>query len=139
MFRFVTISGSLGLFCVGLRICYLSMKEQNKYLNYEWTKIRSKPKHLVMTGPYSYSRNPVYLSYFMLFASIYGLGFVFIRSPNFHPHLIRDFVLFYALWRSIIYIEEQKLRTVFDAEYVEYCSNVNRWFGFPQRKMFVTE
>jgi protein-S-isoprenylcysteine O-methyltransferase Ste14 len=78
------------------------------------------PKHLVVQGPYHYTRNPMYggvltmiFGWIVLFPSLplllYGL------SVGFSCHLL---VLLY---------EEPHLQNVFRANYGEYCTQVQRW------------
>jgi protein-S-isoprenylcysteine O-methyltransferase Ste14 len=77
-------------------------------------------RHLVVSGPYRYVRNPMYLA---VVAVIVGQGLLFgdvrlvayVVLPWLAAHL---FVVFY---------EEPKLRRSFGAEYETYRANVPRW------------
>ena len=77
-------------------------------------------RHLVVSGPYRYVRNPMYLA---VVAVIVGQGLLFgdvrllayVVFPWLAAHL---FVVFY---------EEPKLRRSFGAEYETYRANVPRW------------
>jgi protein-S-isoprenylcysteine O-methyltransferase Ste14 len=78
------------------------------------------PKRVVMRGLYRYTRNPMYvgvlsviLGIAALHRSIPALGYALVVATGFHL-----FVLLY---------EEPHLRSVFGAEYEDYCRRVGRW------------
>jgi len=78
------------------------------------------PKKLVVSGPYRYVRNPMYvgvgavvLGECVLFASVPVLQFFFIGAV-----VVNGFIFFY---------EEPVLRSTFGAQYEEYCRHVRRW------------
>jgi protein-S-isoprenylcysteine O-methyltransferase Ste14 len=78
------------------------------------------PSTLVTTGPYHYSRNPIYLGVILL-----SLGFaVIIMSITV---LICTVVLFLFFRRFFIRWEEEKLEEAFGEEYLAYKKQVRRW------------
>ncbi len=81
-----------------------------------------KTAHLVIRGPYRFTRNPMYSGlFFLLSAWAIWLGSV-------SPWLVLP--LFVSLInRFQIRSEEQILRQIFGAEYDAYLGQVNRWFG----------
>ncbi len=75
---------------------------------------------LVTTGPYRYSRNPMYVG----LATMYFGGALLVNSA--WPIIMLPFVI---LWvnRFIIDREERHLKATFPDEYKEYSSRVRRW------------
>ena len=79
------------------------------------------PKELVVTGPYRYVRNPIYvgvlvivMGYFLWFKSIWMIVYAVVAFLGVHL-----FVTFY---------EERTLKKKFGAAYEDYCKTVPRWF-----------
>ena len=68
-----------------------------------------KSSHLVTTGPFGYSRNPIYAGNAMLLFAVFAVG-----------AMIGTHVL--AIRR-----EELHLLAIFGAEYEAYCNRVRRW------------
>ena len=80
------------------------------------------PPHLVIAGPYRFSRNPMYVT-----GLIAWLGWViFYGSPAVFVGLVLLWVLF--TFRVIPY-EERQLEGLFGDEYLEYKRSVPRWIG----------
>ncbi len=80
------------------------------------------PPNLVVTGPYRFSRNPMYVT--GLFA---WLGWViFYGSPAVLVGLVLLWIIF--TFRVIPY-EERQLEGLFGDEYLEYKRSVLRWIG----------
>src|SRR3989344_3311614 len=76
-------------------------------------------RKLVISGPYQYSRNPLYIGIILI-----TLGFSFLAES--HVGLIFT-LLFFIFWNHLIkYREEPKLEKIFGSEYVDYKSRVNR-------------
>jgi protein-S-isoprenylcysteine O-methyltransferase Ste14 len=80
------------------------------------------PRKLVVSGPYRFVRNPMYV----------GGGLVFIGEAITFPHitvlmLIEAAIAFSAVSIFIILYEEPTLRRMFGADYELYCRNVGRW------------
>jgi protein-S-isoprenylcysteine O-methyltransferase Ste14 len=85
-------------------------------------RVGFSPPHLVVTGPYRVSRNPMYVA--GLFAWI-GWA-VFYGSPAVFFGLVLLWLLF--TFRVIPY-EERQLEALFGDEYREYKKSVRRWIG----------
>jgi protein-S-isoprenylcysteine O-methyltransferase Ste14 len=85
-------------------------------------RIGFSPPHLVVGGPYHYSRNPMYVA--GLFA---WLGWtVFYGSPA----VLVGLVLLWSLFTlRVIPHEERQLEGLFGDEYREYRRSVRRWIG----------
>jgi protein-S-isoprenylcysteine O-methyltransferase Ste14 len=81
------------------------------------------PPHLVVAGPYNYSRNPMYVSGLFTW-----LGWtVFYGSPA----VLGGWVLLWLLFTfRVIPHEERQLEALFGKEYVEYKRHVRRWIGW---------
>lgn len=78
------------------------------------------PKILVARGPYSWTRNPMYVG---LMTALVGEIIVF-RSAAllvYAPFVLVGFQLF------VVFYEEPFLRRRFGASYEEYCREVPRW------------
>src|SRR5581483_9033615 len=80
------------------------------------------PRKLVISGPYRFVRNPMYV----------GGGIVFIGEAITFPHirnvmLVEAFVAWAAVSLLIIAYEEPTLRRMFGADYEAYCRHVGRW------------
>jgi protein-S-isoprenylcysteine O-methyltransferase Ste14 len=85
-------------------------------------RIGFTPPHLVVSGPYQVSRNPMYVS--GLFA---WLGWtVFYGSPA----VLIGLVLLWSLFSfRVIPSEERQLEALFGDEYLQYKTLVRRWIG----------
>ncbi|MDP3980950.1 MAG: isoprenylcysteine carboxylmethyltransferase family protein [Chlamydiota bacterium] len=80
----------------------------------------NRASSLVTTGPFRFSRNPMYLGIvIMLFAIVLWVGS--------WPMLIAPvgFFVFMSLVR--IPYEEQQLRDIFGEDYTSYTENIRRW------------
>jgi protein-S-isoprenylcysteine O-methyltransferase Ste14 len=80
----------------------------------------TEPTHLLTSGPFQYSRNPMYVAQLLILAA---LG-AFLNTPwvlAFVP------VLALALDRFIIPGEEARLQHAFGAPYLTYTHQVRRW------------
>jgi protein-S-isoprenylcysteine O-methyltransferase Ste14 len=88
----------------------------------EAVRIGFEPPHLVTTGPYRYSRNPMYVAGLFVWSGwtlFYGnwavlIGFAFLWTI--------------FTFRVIPY-EERQLEALFGEEYQEYKQSVRRWLG----------
>ena len=78
-------------------------------------------KKLVISGPYRYSRNPMYVGVTMMLIgeSIYFQSYVLWAYSLF---------IFIAFNLFIIFFEEPRLQDDFGSEYNEYVKKVRRWF-----------
>jgi protein-S-isoprenylcysteine O-methyltransferase Ste14 len=77
------------------------------------------PKHLVRTGPYAYTRNPIYLGH-MIF--LLGLT-LFLKS--FLAAFLMIVLIFY--YRSRVNGDEKRLVGLFGESYAGYKATVKRW------------
>lgn len=75
---------------------------------------------LITAGPYRYSRNPIYIGLFLLYA---GLCVLFDIAWGY----ALGFALFYVMNRFVIDREESYLARKFGAEYLDYKIRVRRW------------
>ncbi|HPQ41032.1 MAG TPA: isoprenylcysteine carboxylmethyltransferase family protein [bacterium] len=97
-----------------------------------WNSFRSLKKHkttaeptgipgrLVCSGPFRFSRNPMYSAQSVLLA---GTGFLL---GSFWPFFAIPLMVL-ALYRLVIVPEERCLEKIFGQEYREYCKTVRRW------------
>jgi protein-S-isoprenylcysteine O-methyltransferase Ste14 len=76
---------------------------------------------LVTTGPYRFSRNPIYLSMGLLHLGI-------ALWANSAWILLTLVVALYVILRGVIVREERYLERRFGTPYVEYKASVRRWF-----------
>jgi protein-S-isoprenylcysteine O-methyltransferase Ste14 len=75
---------------------------------------------LVMHGPYRISRNPMYLSFVLLYLGL-AIGF-----QSFWALLLLP-LAFWAVEFRVIRLEERYLEQKFGSEYVRYREQVRRW------------
>jgi protein-S-isoprenylcysteine O-methyltransferase Ste14 len=79
-----------------------------------------KDGELITTGPYSLSRNPLYVLSFLG-----GVGFgLAARNLYFSAALALLFILLYP---GVVATEETRLRQLFGEPFDEYCKRVPRW------------
>ena len=80
------------------------------------------PARLVAVGFYRYVRNPMYLGFFLGWASLWAIfGRVTAARIEISLAVIAGVALF------VYYYEEPALRRKFGADYDEYCRQVRRW------------
>ncbi|HTI88672.1 MAG TPA: isoprenylcysteine carboxylmethyltransferase family protein [Alphaproteobacteria bacterium] len=84
--------------------------------------LQAQPDHIVDTGPYAYTRNPMYLGHLIFmtglaitFQSWLALIILLVNIPWFHKRVLGD---------------EVKLEKRFGAEYVAYKARVKRWIPY---------
>ena len=77
-------------------------------------------KHLVRSGPFRFSRNPIYLGNVMI---VTGVGFA-LGSRWF---VIGAVVMFFLLQELAIKREEQHLKARFGADWDTYAAKTRRW------------
>ena len=78
---------------------------------------------IIKTGIYSYSRNPIYLS-FVLFHFAMFLTFENIM------YFLCSIGLFFWLNNFVILEEEKYLKNKFNDEFDRYCKSVKKWMFF---------
>ncbi|WP_284376621.1 methyltransferase family protein [Amylibacter marinus] len=84
---------------------------------------RQKPSTLMVGGPFTISRNPMYLGMVLL---VLGTG-VLLGSVQ---ALLPAVWLFFFLGKNYITPEERKLREAFDREAEDYFARTGRWVWF---------
>ena len=112
---------SLLFLIIGFVIIFLATKEFKKS---ETTVNPMKPEtstRLVTSGVFKYTRNPMYL----------GLASILLASCFYFSSLLGIIVyvplfIFYITVFQII-PEEESMKTIFNDEYLDYCSKVRRW------------
>jgi protein-S-isoprenylcysteine O-methyltransferase Ste14 len=80
------------------------------------------PRKLVISGPYRYVRNPMYVG-----MGIAMLGFAIVFPHGAVIFLSELVIAFVLVSLFIVFYEEPTLRRMFGDDYLEYCRNVRRW------------
>lgn len=75
---------------------------------------------LVTTGPFQYSRNPIYVSDWLVYAGISLL------LQSIWPLVIAPLIWFLMRY-AVIRHEEAHLQAKFGAAYTDYCKSTRRW------------
>ncbi len=75
---------------------------------------------LIISGPYRFSRNPMYVSLALAYLGEEGL------LVQFWPFLTLILVLVYVNW-VVIPLEEEVLKRDYKLDYINYCTHVRRW------------
>ena len=76
---------------------------------------------IVMHGPYRLTRNPMYVSLFLAYLGEAGI------LAQLWPVIVFPLIFAYVNW-VVIPLEEEVLKNDFEDNYVNYCSQVRRWF-----------
>ena len=80
------------------------------------------PRRLVVSGPYRYLRNPMYIG---MIIAIIGEGLVY---PNLMRGMLIEAAAFWLVAALfVIGFEEPVLKSTFDGDYDRYRANVRRW------------
>src|SRR5215203_7205376 len=80
------------------------------------------PNHIIRSGPYALTRNPMYLGH---------LIFLFGLAPFTRSKLAWALLAANAPWFHMrVLADEARLREQFGAEYEAYCIDVKRWIPF---------
>ncbi|MBI4044537.1 MAG: isoprenylcysteine carboxylmethyltransferase family protein [Candidatus Diapherotrites archaeon] len=83
------------------------------------TRFTPVPK-LVLTGPYAFTRNPLYVSLILVYAGISLL------ANSVWPLVLMPLPVVY-LYYNVVLLEEAYLESEFGGEYLEYKGKVRRW------------
>lgn len=80
-----------------------------------------RPTKLITTGPYSFSRNPMYVAWTIIYIGVCLVvnslwGFIFLPIVLLFTHFVD------------VLQEERALEKQFGREYLEYCARVRRYF-----------
>jgi len=78
------------------------------------------PSKLITTGPYRFSRNPMYVGLTLIYLGVAGI------QVQIWPVLLLPLLAIY-IHRVVIPVEEVRLREVFGDDYEQYCARVRRW------------
>lgn len=77
------------------------------------------PDRLVMSGPYAWCRNPMYLGHLIFLAGL---------ALTLHSWPATALAVANAFWfHARVRRDERRLRELFGRPYDEYCSRVRRW------------
>lgn len=77
---------------------------------------------LIVSGPYQFTRNPIYIGNILIYLGFAVLSNVFL--PYFPLFTLMFFIFFYS---RLIRYEEKHLHEKFGKQYEEYQNKVNRW------------
>jgi protein-S-isoprenylcysteine O-methyltransferase Ste14 len=78
------------------------------------------PSTLVVSGPYRFTRNPMYVGLTLIYLGVAG------TRNEIWPVIVLPLLLAYINF-LVIPVEEKNLRVVFGAEYQKYGERVGRW------------
>lgn len=87
-----------------------------------------KNQELAVSGPYSFTRNPLYLGSFIL-----GLGFT-IASGVWWLGLL-FIALFLGIYLPVMRVEAEDLKAIFGEQYLRYARQVPLFFPRPTKKI----
>lgn len=105
---------------IGLCGIYLALLGKTTFDKFKTPLHFLKPTKLLITGPYKYTRNPIYLG-----ATIFLLGIsVFLGSLI---SFIAPILFFLTINIFFIPFEEKWLTELFGKKYIEYKKKVRRW------------
>ena len=111
--RFGLAFAGIGLLV--LVLAYASMARANTTINPS-----EHSSKLVSSGIYAYSRNPIYLGWFVV---LVGMG---LTNTSFLALIVSLLMIFLLYWLVIVE-EESYLESKFGEEYLQYKKNVRRW------------
>jgi len=113
-------SNLLGIVLIGLGVFLIGWakttfkKKGTTYQPFE------KPKKIISTGPFTFSRNPMYLALTII---LLGISFLVGSIPFFLPPLA-----FFLTINNVNIPREEKLMTkLFGKKYIKYKQQVRRW------------
>jgi len=86
------------------------------------TPVGTPPKELVSSGPYGYSRNPMFLG---VVAAAFGEGIFFSSAVG----VGLTVVVWWLFDRIVVSWEEAQARRSLGEDYERYCERVPRWIG----------
>ena len=81
---------------------------------------RESTSNIVTTGPFKYSRNPMYLAFTIIYVGVTA------AINTWWPFIFLPFVLV-TMYYGVIFREEAYLEQKFGRDYLEYKKNVRRW------------
>jgi protein-S-isoprenylcysteine O-methyltransferase Ste14 len=113
LFGFLLLVGSIG--CIALAARELFKNETTIIPD-------GQPEKLVTSGPFSFSRNPIYL----------GMAGILISSACFMQSLSALFIpliFILIIHKTWIPHEEDKLKEIFGKDWEKYAASTSRWLG----------
>ena len=113
LFGFLLLVGSIG--CIALAARELFKNETTIIPD-------GQPEKLVTTGPFSFSRNPIYL----------GMAGILISSACFMQSLsalVIPVIFVLIIHKTWIHHEEVKLKEKFGKDWEKYAESTSRWLG----------
>ena len=111
----------LGPLLVGFALVALAAREHIRRLGGS-RRLSSTPQYFMQTGPYRYTRNPMYLA-----AALIWLGWVMLFGSLYL--LVGLFILFAGVSVVAIPFEERQMEASFGEAYLQYKKAVARWLG----------
>ena len=112
-----------GLFAVAGGLSLYAWCLLNHFRSYRSSvRVSFSPPHLVISGPYVFSRNPMYVSGLFTW-----LGWVIYFGS---PAVLLALIFLWSIFAfRVIPGEERLLEELFGEEYLEYKRTVRRWIG----------
>ncbi len=80
-----------------------------------------KNKELAVSGPYRFTRNPLYLGSFLL-------GFGFMVTSGLWWLILLFIILYLGIYFPVMSVESDELTTIFGDKYKEYAAKVSMFF-----------
>src|SRR5262245_18111700 len=115
-----TLAAPLGVFLVVVAVVLFAFSVRRFRVAGTPVPARKATTAIVRTGPYGFSRNPIYLAF-----SLFQLGIaIWVNSVWLLATLIGAVALIHTV---VIPKEEQYLERKFGAQYLEYKMSVRRW------------
>lgn len=111
----------LGIYELGIALAIWAKLTMKDSWGYPGEHNIQKQKKLITTGPFTFSRNPIYLSLLII---AFGFG---ITVKSFLLILV---IPLYYYFKDVIQEEERLLEKYFGKEYKDYKSKVRRFFTF---------
>jgi protein-S-isoprenylcysteine O-methyltransferase Ste14 len=114
----VTRVAGLGFVVVGVLLAFTAL---GIFKRKDTTTIPFEtPSALVTSGPYRFSRNPMYLGLTSIYIGVAG------TRLEVWPLIVLPLLLAYINF-EVIPVEERRLRAVFGQAYADYATRVHRW------------
>lgn len=82
-----------------------------------------KNQTLAISGPYAYTRNPLYLGSFIL-----GIGFTVAAGAWWYVFLLVFVAVFLGIYLPVMRVEAEELTEIFGDEYREYAKRIPLFF-----------
>lgn len=114
------LASCLGWALIGLGVSLMFWAVAEMYRHRTTINPYGKPSSLLQSGPFRFSRNPIYLGDTLVYSGIALL------LASLWPWLILP-LLILCMQRTVIVHEERLLARLFDDQYRVYCSRVRRW------------